>query len=125
MLKGPFLKGQQLLFSQHFFSKDIPALVGVLQEAGSPVLYWIVSAGAAEMRSGNRVTSGLAIILDSTGPLLMAIIVIKLEMSTTVLSLLFKKMLSLPSGALFMSLKVLIKEISSIWSLINTVYFSV
>lgn len=91
MLKGPFLKGQQLLFSQHFFSKDIPALVGVLQEAGSPVLYWIVSAGAAEMRTGNRVTSGLAIILDSTGPLLMAIIVIKLEMSTTVLSLLFKK----------------------------------
>lgn len=97
--------------------------MGVLQEAGSPALYRIVSAGAAEMRSRNRVTSGQAIIMNSTGPLLMAVIVIKLEMSTTALSLLLKKMFSLPSGALFMSLKVLIKEISSIWSLVNTVHF--
>lgn len=43
------------------------------------------------MRSRKRVIAGPAIMLNSRGPLLMIVIVIKEELSTTVLSLLFKK----------------------------------
>jgi len=40
-----------------------------------------VLAGAAEMRSGKRVITGPAIMLNSRGPLLMIVIVIKLKKS--------------------------------------------
>lgn len=68
------------------------APVGMLPDASSPPdRYSLVLAGTAETRSESGVTIGLASILNPRGPLLMIVIVIKEELSITVLSLLFKK----------------------------------
>lgn len=54
----------------------------MLQEASPPPSqYGIVLAGAAEMRSGKRVIAGQPVVLNSRGPLLMIVRVIKLKKS--------------------------------------------
>lgn len=71
-------------------------------------------AGAAEMRSGKGVISGLAIVLNSRGPWLTTVIVIKLKKSCQLQFFLcsLKNVFS-PFRCPFYELeKVLIKEIS-------------
>lgn len=86
----------------------------MLQEAGPPAQYIIVLADVAQMRSGKGAISGLAIIRNSRGPLLMIVIVIKLKRSCQQQFILcsLKNVFSPFRCPLYELEKILIKEIS-------------